>query len=263
MPNLSLSPGDIPEDTPYPLKVRQLVYLLAQTLRITGAEALEGVVVSTDEPGQDNLDKLWVKIDATGRPVGIYYYQGGWQAMTLPAPVGKLSTFPTLPDGVLVVDTDSMQIKFSYNGRLETPRTTAFSYVHNDTTVRQITGLVTDYPLTTLSVDVPPGALHVSARVALRTTDTTNTDTAGKLLLYIDDVAQDFVPTHVLAGVPLMRNVVLGLQAATQITEPKTVEIKVTATTEFATTDWTLGEGTVGSPGDSRFGRKIFVIGGL
>lgn len=43
-----------------------------------GPDGLSGIVVSANEPGVDDRDKAWLKLESNGKPIGLFKYQDGW-----------------------------------------------------------------------------------------------------------------------------------------------------------------------------------------
>lgn len=56
-------------------------------MSITGAESLEGLIISETTPPVADNEKLWAKITAAGRVIGFFFYQGAWK----PVPTVLLS----------------------------------------------------------------------------------------------------------------------------------------------------------------------------
>jgi hypothetical protein len=79
VPELKPSFLSLPEDTRWPTKVSQLVLLFKEIMSITGAEDLEGLIISETTPPVADNEKIWAKVTAAGRVLGFYFYQGAWK----------------------------------------------------------------------------------------------------------------------------------------------------------------------------------------
>ncbi len=87
--NLTVSAITPPDGLPHTDRKTEIMELPTY-LRVTGASGaseLKLVFVSASEPGPDNIDNVWLKIDETGRKHGFYIYDailGTWLLMAGP-----------------------------------------------------------------------------------------------------------------------------------------------------------------------------------
>lgn len=51
---------------------------VAKYVSVVGPDGLSGIVVSANEPGVDDRDKAWLKLESNGKPIGLFKYQDGW-----------------------------------------------------------------------------------------------------------------------------------------------------------------------------------------
>jgi hypothetical protein len=51
---------------------------VAKYEQVVGPDGLSGIVVSANEPSVDDRDKAWLKLEANGKPIGLFKYQDGW-----------------------------------------------------------------------------------------------------------------------------------------------------------------------------------------
>jgi len=99
MPTVAISianpdPNDCPKDFP------ELVALLRQLITSTVEGASTPYVVQSAEPGVDDQNYIWFKIDGTGRPLGIFkFYDGNWRRVDN-GRTGEVRVFNGNPAGV-------------------------------------------------------------------------------------------------------------------------------------------------------------------
>ena len=68
--SLTVVPATVPVDTPFPANLQQLINAVAGYLTVSGYDSLEGLSVSSTEPGPDQRDRVWLKTDpGSGAPL--------------------------------------------------------------------------------------------------------------------------------------------------------------------------------------------------
>lgn len=58
--------------------LQAVLQAVAKYVSVVGPDGLSGIVVSANEPGTDDRDKAWLKLESTGEPIGLFKYQDGW-----------------------------------------------------------------------------------------------------------------------------------------------------------------------------------------
>jgi hypothetical protein len=117
--NLTVSAITPPDGLPHADRKTEIMELPTY-LRVTGASGaseLKLVFVSASEPGPDNIDNVWLKIDETGRKHGFYIYDavlGTWLLMAGPG----VYVGTTAPDdiNILWLKTDSVDAILTVDG---------------------------------------------------------------------------------------------------------------------------------------------------
>lgn len=81
---------------------------LPDLLTVEVPSSISGVIVSIDEPGEQDRDKVWYRRDSAGRFVGVFAFQGGgWNLFYQFAPQQVIWTWGdsnTIPDGFTLID---------------------------------------------------------------------------------------------------------------------------------------------------------------
>jgi len=135
MPSLALQPATVPGDAPFS---QVLLNFIAANLSISGLENLEGVVVSITAPSASDRDKVWLKIDPSGRALSFHVYQGDWKQLPVIVPNGESE--PANPkSGELFFNTTISALKL-YNGTVWTT-----NFFHSGTTGNRPTDVPVDY----------------------------------------------------------------------------------------------------------------------
>lgn len=47
-------------------------------LQVIGPDGFSGTIISENEPGVDDRDKSWIRLESNGKPRGTYVYKEGW-----------------------------------------------------------------------------------------------------------------------------------------------------------------------------------------
>lgn len=97
MPNLAIQPATAPVDAPFPpASAQAMLNFVAAYLSISGLENLEGFVKSASSPAAEDQNRAWLRLDpSSGRPLGIYVFNGEWTAVPLVVQSGEET--PTAP----------------------------------------------------------------------------------------------------------------------------------------------------------------------
>lgn len=115
MPNLAIQPATAPVDAPFPpASAQAMLNFVAAYLGVSGLENLQGFIKSSASPAAEDQDRAWLRLDpSSGRPLGIYVFNGQWTAVPLVVQTGENT--PTAPKkGELFYDTKGgVQV---YNG---------------------------------------------------------------------------------------------------------------------------------------------------
>jgi hypothetical protein len=86
---------------------RDFVQALPDLLSVEVPESVSGVVVSADQPGDDDKEKLWFRRDFSGNFLGLYAFQNGnWHPFYNLAPNEVVWVFGDSgdpPDGFVVI----------------------------------------------------------------------------------------------------------------------------------------------------------------
>lgn len=135
MPSLAIQPTTIPSDAPYS---QELMNFIAANLQISGLENLQGVIVSLTVPVATDRDKVWLKVDPSGRALSFHVYQGDWRQLPVIVPSGESE--PTSPkSGELYFNTAIAALKI-YNGTVWTT-----NFFHSGTTDKRPAEVPTGY----------------------------------------------------------------------------------------------------------------------
>lgn len=103
-----LTPGTAPSTQRFPTTPQDMLAFIAAFMAITGIEANASFVIGSDTPAAADQDKPWLRLDATGDPVGWYVWNGAaWVTMRTTMPSGTTAERPVTPnDYELFFDTD-------------------------------------------------------------------------------------------------------------------------------------------------------------
>jgi hypothetical protein len=107
--SLSVTPATLPVDSPLPESVQQLVNTVAAYLVVSGYDSLEGLSVSSTEPGPDQRDRVWLKTDpSSGAPLAFLAYNSGvWTELPTAMAFGATEDRPSAPvEGEQFFDSD-------------------------------------------------------------------------------------------------------------------------------------------------------------
>jgi hypothetical protein len=107
--SLTVVPASVTPDTPIPSGLQQLINTVAAYLTVAGYESVEGLVISSTEPGPDQRDRVWMRTDpGSGAPLSFLTYNAGsWQSLPSTMAYGPTEDRPTAPaDGEQFFDTD-------------------------------------------------------------------------------------------------------------------------------------------------------------
>jgi hypothetical protein len=58
--------------------LQAVLQAVAQYMSVVGPDGLSGIVISATEPSTDDRDKAWLKLEANGKPIGLFKYQDAW-----------------------------------------------------------------------------------------------------------------------------------------------------------------------------------------
>lgn len=135
MPSLAIQPAVVPNDAPYS---QSLVNFIAAYISVSGLETLKGIVASITVPVATDRDKVWLKLDPSGRALSLYAYRGDWIQLPLIAPTGENE--PASPKtGELFFNTAISALKV-YNGSVWTT-----NFFHAGATADRPTEVPVDY----------------------------------------------------------------------------------------------------------------------
>lgn len=143
MPSLVIQPTTLPVDAALS---QSMLNTIAASLQVSGLENLQGVVVSLDTPTAVDRDKVWLKLDGSGRALSLYVYRGDWTQLPLIAPNGEAE--PASPKkGELFFNTAISALKL-FNGTVWTT-----NFFHTGTTSQRPTSVPEDYLFLDTEID--------------------------------------------------------------------------------------------------------------
>ncbi len=88
----------VPSDKRIPATLQGIVNAVAQYLRVAAQGLFRTIIVGQAAPSSVYSGYPWLKVDADGRPVGIYSYaQSEWAPLSIPVPSGPSSARPPAP----------------------------------------------------------------------------------------------------------------------------------------------------------------------
>lgn len=96
---------------------KDFIESLPNYLTIEVPTSITNVIISSNPPGEDDRDKLWLRRDNSGRALGFYTYQnGGWRPFDTSIVEGVINikwvvgNSNDIPDGYALVDANSVGI---------------------------------------------------------------------------------------------------------------------------------------------------------
>lgn len=109
---------------------------VAKYVEVIGPQGLSGLIISAAEPGVDDRDKLWVQLEANGKPIGIFKWQTDEWILVPGMPKGSIMLYSgavaDIYDGWVLADglngspdlTDNTQYASLWNPNYSAPTTT-------------------------------------------------------------------------------------------------------------------------------------------
>jgi hypothetical protein len=130
MANVTFTPNPQPEPACYPSDVNALLTMLTTGGGISGTipdNSGGGIYVGASPPDSSLTNKVWYKIDAAGRPLGVFmFYNGNWRKVYTGAIIGEIrlyigssAAFDTTGLGIVGGDLDGWALCNGNNGTLQ------------------------------------------------------------------------------------------------------------------------------------------------
>jgi hypothetical protein len=95
---LRLRAQTVPDGKRIPATLQGIVNAVTQYVRVAAQGLFRTIIVGQAEPSPVYVGYPWLKVDATGAPIGIYAYaQSGWSPLSIPVPSGPTSARPSAP----------------------------------------------------------------------------------------------------------------------------------------------------------------------
>lgn len=80
---------------------------VAKFIQVVSPQGLSGLIISDEEPGVDDRDKAWIRLETNGMPRGLYIYSDAWvlvPALHTGAIIGYSGLVSAIPEGWVLCD---------------------------------------------------------------------------------------------------------------------------------------------------------------